>query len=512
MNARRLKHGFRLLWLGLWLVWSPAVWAQEESAWPAALLWGVIVLLLVFQTLLIIGLQRSRLNNKRARNALRQNKVELEARIAERTESLNQTNQQLQDEVAHHQATEILLRETQDYLHSIINAMPSVLIGVTPDGTVTHWNSAAELATGLSPEQALGRPLAEVYPALPISMETITRTIESGVPFVNENIQEGQGSNARYTDLSIYPLIAVQAIGAVIRLDDITMRVRIENMMIQNEKMMSLGELAAGMAHEINNPLSTVLHGVQNIQRRTSLKLEQNHKVARELGLDLAQLHQYLTKRRVFHFLEDIREAGERSMHIVSNMLEFSRGNNRAHEQFDLGRIIQHTLELSDNTLNLQSSQGHRRPEIITELAPDLPPVVGSAAEIQQVILNLLRNAVQALQSDERDETPDTAPVIHLRAYLERGAAVLQIEDNGPGMSEEVRRHIFEPFFTTKEVGQGTGLGLSVSYFIITEHHSGTIEVDSMPGEGTCFTIRLPLADRTEHHRPSHSLSSGSSL
>ncbi|WP_347332852.1 two-component system sensor histidine kinase NtrB [Marinimicrobium locisalis] len=491
---------------GVGLAALPAIaHAQEEPGWPTALLWTVILLLLLLQSLLIIGLQRSRLNNQRARKALKRNQSELEARIAERTESLNETNQQLQDEVAHHQVTEILLRETQDYLHSIINAMPSVLIGVTSEGIVTHWNSAAERLTGFGAEQALGQPLPEVYPNLPVSMRTINETIQSGVPYVNENIQEGQGSEAHYTDLSIYPLIAVQAIGAVIRLDDITMRVRVENMMIQNEKMMSLGELAAGMAHEINNPLSTVLHGVQNIQRRTSVELAQNQAVARELDLKLEQLHEYLAQRRVFHFLDDIREAGERSMQIVSNMLEFSRGNSRSHEHFDLVRIVRHTLELGDNTLSQQTSQGQQRPQVVTELADDIPPVMGSAAEIQQVILNLLRNAVQAFQSS--DST--LPPIIRLRASLDRASAVLQIEDNGPGMSEEVRRHIFEPFFTTKEVGQGTGLGLSVSYFIITEHHSGTIEVDSIPGEGSCFTIRLPLAAHTEHHRMVNSTSSG---
>jgi len=466
-----------------------AALADEGSGWGTSILWTVIVLLLVLQTLLILGLQRSRLNNKRARKALGQTQVELEQRIAERTESLHQTNDQLQDEISHHQATEILLRETQDYLHSIINAMPSVLIGVTPEGRVTHWNSAAELATGLSSEEALGQRLDSLYPSLPVSMETITRTIESGVPYVNENIQEGQGSDAHYTDLSIYPLIAVQAIGAVIRMDDITMRVRIENMMIQNEKMMSLGELAAGMAHEINNPLSIILHGVQNIQRRTSPRLTQNQKTAQALDIDLDRLNDYFGQRHIDRFLDDIREAGERSMHIVRNMLEFSRGNSRSHDQFDLVQIVNHSLELSDNTLSLQGA-GQNRPRIVTEFDQDKLAVVGSAAEIQQVILNLLRNALQAFQQEESIADP----VILLRTSTEHGSAVLEIEDNGPGMKEEVRRHIFEPFFTTKEVGEGTGLGLSVSYFIITEHHSGTIEVDSSPGQGTRFVIRLPLA------------------
>lgn len=471
-------------------LYPAAALAQDGPGWGTSILWTVIALLLLLQTLLIVGLQRSRLNNKRARKALGRTQLELEQRIAERTESLHQTNNQLQDEISHHQATEILLRETQDYLHSIINAMPSVLIGVTPEGRVTHWNSAAELATGISSEQALGQPLESLYPSLPVSMDTIVRTIDSGVPYVNENIQEGRGSEARYTDLSIYPLIAVQAIGAVIRMDDITMRVRIENMMIQNEKMMSLGELAAGMAHEINNPLSIILHGVQNIQRRTSPELSQNQTTAQALDIDLGRLNEYLEQRNIIRFLDDIREAGERSMHIVRNMLEFSRGNSRTHDQFDLVQIVKHSLELSDNTLNLQSSQGQSRPRIVTNFEQDSLSVMGSAAEIQQVILNLLRNALQAFHHDDSISNP----MILLRTSTEHGSAVLDIEDNGPGMKEEVRRHIFEPFFTTKEVGEGTGLGLSVSYFIITEHHSGTIEVDSSPGQGTRFVIRLPLA------------------
>lgn len=488
----RLK-GLRLLSAAL-LALNGAPAGADSGNWGAGMLWGVIALLLLLQTLLIVGLQRSRLNNKRARQALGRNQVELEQRIEERTESLHRANEQLQDEVSHHQATEILLRETQDYLHSIINAMPSVLIGVTPDGKVTHWNAAAELSTGISSEDALGHPLNHLYPELPVSMDTITRTIESGVPYINENIQDGQGSEARYSDLSIYPLIAVQAIGAVIRMDDITMRVRIENMMIQNEKMMSLGELAAGMAHEINNPLSTVLHGVQNIQRRTSPELAQNLKIAAQLDINLEQLHRYLEQRDIFHFLDDIREAGERSMHIVQNMLEFSRGNSRSHDQFDLVRIVKHSLELSDNTLNLHAERDSQQkpPKVQTEFSQPQLAVIGSAAEIQQVILNLLRNAVQAFHSEE---ATTEQPTILLRTAIDRGSAMLQIEDNGPGMKEDVRRHIFEPFFTTKDVGQGTGLGLSVSYFIVTEHHSGTIEVDSSPGQGTRFTIRLPLAN-----------------
>jgi len=458
------------------------------SSW----LWLIILALLVLQSFFIIGIQRSRLINQRARKELKENKQILEQRIVERTESLSQINEQLQDEIAHHQATEILLRETQDYLHSMINSMPSVLIGITYEGKITHWNTAAELVTGYSSKQALDRFIDEIYPELPMTLEAIQKTIDHDTPAIRENIKTGQGSEAQYSDLSVYPLIAAQSIGAVIRIDDTTERVRLETMMIQNEKMMSLGELAAGMAHEINNPLSTILHGVQNIKRRTSPEVVANQKVAQQQQIDLERLGRYLEERQVFLFLDNIRDAGERAAHIVKNMLEFSRTNEGHKECFDVIEVVKHRLELSEETLAIESNKGKEKPQLETELEEPIAPIVGSGAEIQQVVLNLLRNAIQAFNAQN---SPSNRPRIRISARQQRDQAVLHIEDNGPGMSAEVRRHIFDPFFTTKEVGKGTGLGLSVSYFIITEHHLGHIEVDSEPNKGTRFSIYLPLAD-----------------
>ncbi len=474
--------------------------AAPEAAGDPGIFWLALILLLILQTTLIAVLQRSRVRYKKARKLLKQSQKDLEANIAERTQSLHSTNQQLQEEIARHQATEILLRETQDYLHSIINSMPSVLIGVTYEGYVTHWNAAAEHSTGVTSAEAMGKHISLVYPDLPTDSQTIRDAIDRGAALITENIQHGSGSEARYSDLSIYPLIAVQAIGAVIRIDDITQRVHMENMMIQNEKMRSLGELAAGMAHEINNPLSAILHSVQNIHRRTSLNLEANQREAERLGLRLETLHEYLKKRRILDFLDNIRDAGERSASIVTNMLEFSHSSGRSHSRVDLATVIRHCVELNTNTLDVISAGAIEHPRITVSLDSGVPKVEGSSTELQQVFLNLLRNAAQAFNSD--DYGPPLDPLIEVRLYSSANYAIIEIEDNGPGMSENVRRHIFEPFFTTKEVGQGTGLGLSVSYFIITEHHSGTIEVDSQPGRGTRFTIRLPLPQDAPNDLP----------
>ena len=313
------------------------------------------------------------------------------------------------------------------------------------------------------------------------------------MPQVKENIQQGEGSHTSHTDLTIYPLLSTEVTGAVIRLDDVTMRVRVENMMIQNEKMMSLGELAAGMAHEINNPLSAILHGIQNIYRRTSPELKKNHAIAEAEGITVEQVHNYLKARDIFKFLDGIREAGDRSARIVTNMLEFSRNNSRTHQITDIRQLLNHSLELATNSFELETPDGIEKLEVIREFDAQLPLVPCSAAEIQQVILNLLRNACQAMQND--DYGAPLSPTITLRAYKRSDNVCIEVQDNGPGMTDSVRRHIFEPFFTTKEVGQGTGLGLSVTYFIVTEHHDGTIEVESQPGKGTTFIITLPLAN-----------------
>ncbi|BFM20873.1 two-component system sensor histidine kinase NtrB [Gilvimarinus japonicus] len=442
----------------------------------------IIVVLLGLQSALIIGLQRSRLNNKHARHALSQSQKELEAKVRDRTESLHLTNDQLYQEIGRHEATELLLRETQEYLHSIINSMPSVIIGVTHRGFVTHWNAAAEEKTGINSASALGEHLRDVYPTLPVDGDIIGETIEAGAPYLSQNIQESYGGELHYSDLTIYPLIAAQAIGAVIRIDDVTLRVRVENMMIQNEKMLSLGELAAGMAHEINNPLSTILHGVQNIYRRISPTLAANQQAAERHGMTLSQLTSYLDERRISQFLEDIRDAGERSADIVTNMLDFSRTSSQTQRPFDLGHVVRHGVELL-------AAERASLPAIELNIDPSLEQIYGSAAEIQQVLLNLVRNAAQALA-----EANSNAPLIRITVSQCEKYATVHVEDNGAGMADEVARHIFEPFFTTKEIGQGTGLGLSVSYFIVTEHHGGTIDVESTLGGGTRFTIKLPKA------------------
>jgi signal transduction histidine kinase len=140
----------------------------------------------------------------------------------------------------------------------------------------------------------------------------------------------------------------------------------------------------------------------------------------------------------------------------------------------------------------LKKKYDFRRIEIVREYEPDMPRIPCTETEIEQVILNLLKNAAQAMI----DIPPDRKPTITLHLRREQRYAVIEVADNGPGMTEETRRRVFEPFFTTKEPGIGTGLGLSVSYMIVTQNHKGLMEVASTPGEGARFTVRLPLSKK----------------
>ncbi|MCP5326413.1 MAG: PAS domain S-box protein [Oceanospirillaceae bacterium] len=405
---------------------------------------------------------------------------------------LEKSNQQLHIAIARHEITENLLQETQDYLNSMINSMPSVLIGVTSSGLITHWNSSASLATGLLPNQVLNRHINDIYPDLPVPMAEIHKAIAHGVAQVSENVRVKNASATEYRDITVYPLIAEGLEGAVIRIDDVTNRVMLEQMMIQNDKMLSLGELAAGVAHELNNPLGSMIQNAQNLKRRFMGDMPANLEAAKECDLEWKVLQDYMQRRDIPHLLDDMLSAGKRATDIIHNMLDFSRSAPLAHSAVDINQLIRSSTALVENSLG-SLYLGIEHYQVKLQLNPQLPSVPCNPSEIQQVLLNLLRNAAQAIGRNSAQP-----PIILISSAEKAGYVEICVEDNGPGMDEDTLQHLFEPFFTTKEVGEGTGLGLSVSYFILTEHHHGQLLAESELHHGSRFTLRLPLEEQTE--------------
>ncbi|MBT6614367.1 MAG: HAMP domain-containing histidine kinase, partial [Deltaproteobacteria bacterium] len=197
--------------------------------------------------------------------------------------------------------------------------------------------------------------------------------------------------------------------------------------------------------------------------------------------------------RGIHSFFNGIQESGKKASEIILNMLQFSRKSESKMAPIDLSKLMENVLELAGKDYDLKKMFDFRKITIIKEFPSNMPRVRCTETEIEQVILNLLTNATWAMANWKRHDSPQ----ITLRIALEDRTVRIEVEDNGPGMDEETRNRVFEPFYTTKPVGEGTGLGLSVSYMIITNNHKGSMEVESEIGSGSRFIIRLPFGYET---------------
>jgi PAS domain S-box-containing protein len=411
--------------------------------------------------------------------------------IGSLAEETRHTNRKLELEVQVRSKIEKKLTGFQNYLNSIIDSMPSALIALDEQLYVTQWNQEASALSGTRLDEALNQPIFLAFQPLKPYLTQLKAAVEQHTVERIERVTWIKDDEPKHYALTFYPLMGGAGRGVVIRIDDITQRLSLEEMMVQSEKMLSVGGLAAGMAHEINNPLGAILHNVQNIRRRLSPDLPKNLEHAEQAGIELDTVNRYLQSREVPQLLDGIQQAGARAAKIVTHMLSFSRRSNRQMAPCDLPALIDQAVEIAGNDFDLTIGFDFKGQAIIRQFDPQLGPVPGTANELEQVLLNLLKNAAQAIHLREDDSEPGR---IILRTRLNPPWAEIQVEDNGIGMSENVRKRTFEPFFTTKEIGQGTGLGLSVSYFIVTNNHKGQMEVQSTLGQGTCFTLRLPLA------------------
>jgi len=279
--------------------------------------------------------------------------------------------------------------------------------------------------------------------------------------------------------------------GARVVVHDITKRKKIEKMIIQSEKMMSIGGLAAGMAHEINNPLAGMIQNAQVIKNRLTGSFPANEKAAFESETTMNSITKFMKKRNILSFLDHILDAGSNAAKIVDNMLSFARKGDSSKNKCNIARLLEKTLELAQSDYNLKAKYDFKQVGIIKEFDPDIPDVLCEASKIMQVFFNIIKNAAESMY-EVKGKTDNPNFTFRLKNLKKK--VQIEIEDNGPGMTEDVIKRVFEPFFTTKDIKRGTGLGLSLSYFIIVEDHQGEMEVESVIGKGSKFIIRLPLS------------------
>jgi two-component system NtrC family sensor kinase len=258
-----------------------------------------------------------------------------------------------------------------------------------------------------------------------------------------------------------------------------------QGQLIQKEKMASLGELTAGIAHEIQNPLNFVTNFADVSTELVQELVEEQARPSRDAGLEAALLGD-LTQN-----LQKISQHGQRASRIVRGMLAHSRPSSGERRPTQVNALAQEYLSLAYQALRTKDASFTA--ELLTDLAPDLPRVEAVPIELGRVLLNLCHNALYAVQQRQLAGEVGYVPTVRVRTRQVGEQVEIQVQDNGVGMSAEVQAKVFQPFFTTKPAGEGTGLGLSLSYDIITQGHGGSLTVESAPGQGSTFTISLPL-------------------
>ncbi|MBD2560463.1 MULTISPECIES: PAS domain S-box protein [Nostoc] len=288
--------------------------------------------------------------------------------------------------------------------------------------------------------------------------------------------------------------------------------------LIQTEKMSSLGQLVAGIAHEINNPVNFIYGNISHAREYTKDLLHLVDLYQQSYCPPTPEIHQQIyaidldfLKQDLPKILDSMNMGAERIRQIVLSLRNFSRLDEDGTKAVDIHEGIDSTLLLLQNRLKAKS--GHSEIQVIRDYG-NLPPVVCHAGQMNQVFMNLLTNAIDAIEESfvishtlREGEAPMplvnnskqmTSPQIRIRTLIQEDRVIISIADNGPGMTEEVRKRLFDPFFTTKPVGKGTGMGLSISYQIVVKKHGGQIQCISVPGEGAEFVIMIPL-----HEQPS---------
>ncbi len=365
----------------------------------------------------------------------------------------------------------------KEFSENIVESINVGILAADLNDRVESWNTQIERLTGIAREAALGRRLAELFPA-ELSKEFDEVRGQTGVHNIYKFVLHGpagltngnangngngkaNGSGAHTLNLAIAPLVAkdLQQIGRLIIFDDVTDRDELERQLVQADKLSSIGLLAAGVAHEVNTPLAVISTYAQMLAKQIS-EDEQKSKL-----------------------LDKIAKQTFRASEIVNSLLSFSRTSTTEFVEVDVGKVIQETLNLVEHQLRKSAIEV----KLDTEMA--MPPVKGNAGKLQQVFLNLFLNARDAMEA---------GGTLAVHAWSEDGFARIDVSDSGEGIQPENLARIYDPFFTTKAARKGTGLGLSVTYGIVREH-GGTIEVESRLGAGSRFRVELPLARKPVH-------------
>jgi two-component system NtrC family sensor kinase len=358
------------------------------------------------------------------------------------------------------------LVRTRAYLQNILDNAPVMIITTDPDGRIVSFNGHAEACYGYDAKEVVGKPVTVLFGS-PEEWEPLLRRVKQG-----GTVQEHETTRVRKDGSQMIVSVTLaqlkddagNMIGTVAMSRDITQRQLLMNQVIENERLAAIGRLAAGVAHEINNPLAVIAE--------ISGYLE-----------DLVAQGPPIKRREVDRELQEglpkISAQIRRCRSITSRLLSFGRKSEARMDVADVSVALNEALPFLAKEARHAGVQIHRR------LTCDIPRVSIEELQLEEVFTNFIQNAIDAM-------SPRGYGNIWLFSEQRNARVILTIKDDGPGIAQDIMGRLFDPFVTTKPVGQGTGLGLSICYGIV-KHHGGDILVDSEPGIGTTFRIALPV-------------------
>jgi hypothetical protein len=350
------------------------------------------------------------------------------------------------------------LQRLNEYNENVMESMDAGILVLDLEGRVVRWNRPMESLYRRRRDEVLGRALDEIFPAS--FLEALRGSLVLGEREEIAHIYKLHLPTAEGRSLMVNVSIAPFQVGSgerwgtILILEDVTARVRLEEQLQHSEKMASIGLLAAGVAHEVNTPLTGISSYTQMLRSQVAVEDPK------------AEL------------LGKIEKQTFRAAKIINNLLNFARSGSPEVDALDLNKVVLDVLSLLEHQL------AKSRIKVRKELAGDLPPVRGNENRLQQVFFNLVLNARDAMAR---------GGWLTLATRADDDTVIVEVKDTGMGIRREDIKRIYDPFFTTKGIGRGTGLGLSVSYGIVQEH-GGAIFVDSAPGKGTTFQVALPAA------------------
>jgi PAS domain S-box-containing protein len=438
-----------------------------------------------------------------------------------RPAALHAANQALQKQSSMLREQSKFIEEARTELELFINSVPSILIGTDTRGRILRWNKAAADVFGVPESAVSGKTLPEcgVNWIEPDIRATIACWASQPFPYKPAPMRFEKDGATRYLGVTVNSLrLADEKTGGLlITGTDITDRLVLEGQLRQAQKLEAIGQLAAGIAHEINTPTQYVGDNVTFIQESWAA-IEELLRISKSLSAEasegtplrretltllagaIARADLDFLLERIPTSLEHTLDGVQRIAQIVRAMKEFSHPGGEDMAAIDINHAIETTLTVARNEWKYVA-------EVETSFDHSLPLVPCLAGEFNQVILNLLTNAAHAI-GDQRDATAEGLGKIFIRTKRENDSVIIQIADTGCGIEPRHRARIFELFFTTKEVGRGTGQGLALAHSVIVKKHGGQIWFESEVGKGTTFFLRLPIrpAPRKAENEQSHSL------